>query len=392
MSPQIALTLVAIAANALLVNLSHAQNLAAEIKRKGREAVVREAVIRGPREVKTGQQSAGNWTGSGGNGHALAFVHLGYRLHREMLMEPYESQRVQVRDRLPVEQFLQAVDRTKVVMVEGPLHDRHGDPVTALFLNPEEVRQELVAKGFTSAHAQELIAKDFQLGMIKVDEQRFQNELRNIRVALGTIYHEYLRVMGVGETHYNLSGRTYDAQFMSRLVRELNEGANPLFDRVQASVQPTDFFPTHIFDAIEKEKQRIRAEITEDDRDLRATLAERRPYADQARKAFSEMGNAYADMVGSMGIMPMPFPSYRERVVRSLFESAAKGMEVEEKMSWLEVLNKRIAFLEANLDRNYDFHQQLSQKRQEIYLRALDAETERWFNERGSNPQSRGRQ
>lgn len=355
----------------LIPSISQAENMAFLIKTKGKE-----------KAIKGLTSLPGNWTGSGGNGYALAFSHLAYRLHREMLMEPYEERQVQVRDRINPGSFLQAVDRTKVVMVQEPVYDRHGDEVTAVYLLPEEVKRALIEKGFSPDKASELVRTDFDFGMIKVNEARFRNELQSVRIALGTIYHEYLRVMGIGENQYNISGRTYDAAFMDSLVRQLETSAGTIFDRVESTTRVEDFLPTHIFDAIEREKARLKGELSEDERDLKATLTERRPMVDEARKAFSQMGNAYADMIGSMGIVPMPFPSYQANALRGLTKGAEKGMGLQEKMKWIEVLNMRIDFLTANLERNYEFYLSLNKKRQELFLRAVDEEAERWFQER----------
>ncbi|MCB0364669.1 MAG: hypothetical protein H6624_06580 [Bdellovibrionaceae bacterium] len=355
----------------LIPSLSQAENMAYLFKTKGKEKAIKDQTY-----------LPGNWTGSGGNGYALAFSHLAYRLHREMLMEPYEERQIQVRDRINPGSFLQAVDRTKVVMVQEPVYDRHGDEVTAVYMLPDEVKRALIEKGFPPDRATELVRTDFEFGMIKVNEARFRGELENVRIALGTIYHEYLRVMGIGENHYNVSGRTYDATFMNNLVRQLDISSASLFDQVERTTRVEDFLPTHIFDAIETEKTRLKGELSEDESDLKATLAERRPMVDEARKAFSEMGNAYADMVGSMGIVPMPFPSNQERALRGVFKGAEKGMGLQEKMKWIEVLNLRIDFLTANLERNYEFYLSLNKKRQEIFLRAIDEEAERWFQDR----------
>ena len=357
----------------MLVVPAQAENMAFEMMTKGTQKAIQES-----------SQVPGNWTGSGGNGYALAFSQLGYRLHREMLMEPYKEDQLQVRDQIPTEGFLQAVDRTKVVVSSEPVYDRNGDPATAVYLLPSEVKQDLIRKGFSPDKAEQMVEQDYGFGLIKVDEKKFKSELKTMGIALGTVYHEYLRVMGVGEKNYNLSGRTYDAAFMSALIHNLETSATPLFQKIGATVSAQDFLPTHIFDALETEKTRVRAELVEDEIDLKASLAERRPLVDEARKQFSQMGNAYADMVGSMGLVPMPFPSYQARVLRGVTKSVEKGMGLKEKMEWIEVINKRIEFLNANLERNYDFFLALNKKRQDIYLRAIDQETERWFKVRNN--------
>ncbi|MCB0422553.1 MAG: hypothetical protein KDD61_16245 [Bdellovibrionales bacterium] len=309
----------------------------------------------------------GEWSGSGGDGYAFVFTNLGYRLHRELLMEPYKPHQRQVRDDMSLAHFLGAVDNTKVIVTSEDIADKHGHEQTAIYYSPDELRALYKKKGKSRSEI-ETIIKDFPGGLIVVQGERFQNELReNMAAAFATVFHEYRRVLGLEEDNYRSSASRYDLEFFEDLQHKFSS----VTQEVVRQARQEDQIAVSKMEKIDREKQRIEKELKEDYAELAQVRKSRRPFVDAARKSYSKLMNAYADVLDTMGIVAMPFPSAYSDTVSALGEAGSAGMDMEQKLSELEVINLQSQFLEGNIRRNMDFYEKIDLLRQKLFLDSL---------------------
>lgn len=308
----------------------------------------------------------GNWTGSGGDGYALMFTSLGYRLHREMLMEKYQPKEIQARDEIPMDKFLAAVDSTKVIVSTQPVYDKHGHEQTAVYFTVAELRQLYTEKGWDKAQIDAAVA-DLPNGMIVVNEARFKNEVQQfLGSALATVFHEYGRVMGLDENNYRTLARSYDVSFFTNLANHSSATTRQTFAEVQAQNQVSQMLRSKI-DVINAEKGRVKAELREDIAELEVVLAKRLPIVKAMRGTFTQTYDAYADMLDSVSMFGALFPSASAPLVRSLGDVMDAQMQATQKLSELEVVDMQMAFLKGNVQRNSDFYAQIDTLGKELF-------------------------
>ncbi len=143
--------------------------------------------------------------GNGGDGYAALFVTVAHELHRALMMEKYTNKQ-QVRDIVPMERFLKAIADTKVISVSDSVIDNHGNKVTAEYLTPEHITMEWKAKNYSEETIFELVEtmkNEYPLGLIRFNKSDFMSELESSwGVAFYTVFHEYMRAMGIDENNY----------------------------------------------------------------------------------------------------------------------------------------------------------------------------------------------
>ncbi|MCB0413281.1 MAG: hypothetical protein KDD50_03045 [Bdellovibrionales bacterium] len=311
----------------------------------------------------------GDWSGSGGAGFAYVFTNLGYRIHRDLLMEPYDSSAMQVRDEMNLAYFLKAVGEVKVIVTEDKLLDKHNHEQTAKYLNLDELRTYYREKG-RSAREIDAIIGDFPMGLIVVQNRRFLNELHaNVAIAMMTVFHEYRRALGFDEDNYRSSASKYGLEFFERL----RQVASPISQQIYTEAQTVQSLSQNKMQLIDSEKQRLEREIEEDSANLKKIVESRRPYVDAARKSYSAMVNAYADILDTMGVAVMPSPSANSDTVRALGLAGSASMDTEQKLSELDVINLQANFLEGNIKRNMDFYEKIDFLRQQLFLDQINS-------------------
>lgn len=310
----------------------------------------------------------GEWSGSGGDGQAYIFTSIGYRLHREFLMEPYQKNKKQVRDEMSMPHFLGAIDNTKVITTDERITDKHGHEQTAVYYTPDELRT-LYKRQKKSEAEIEKILKDFPGGLIVVQEDRFRRELAgNGVVAMATVFHEYRRVLGFDEDNYRSSASQYDIAFFERLKKD----ANPVTQTVMQEASNNIKIAVNKMERIDHEKLRIERELEEDFVELQQVRIKRRPFVDAARKSYSKMMNAYADVLETIGFVVMPFPSANSDTVSAIGIAGSASMDLDQKLDELEVINLQSQFLEGNIRRNMAFYEKIDLLRQQIFIDSLN--------------------
>lgn len=306
--------------------------------------------------------------GNGGDGLALLATEMARRIHRESLMEPYQKERLQLRDKVPMELLYAAIMQTRVITDDEKLVDSHGLEVTGVYYNPSQLRQVWRNKGRPTTEVEAILA-EFPRGLIQFNRPRFEQELKiGWGIALKTVFHEYGRAMGIDESAYKYSADPEVSAFFQRLYDQ----SSPVTKHVLAGALPgSQVFGSKI-ELINSEELRLKAEMGENRRDLVTALQARGVKVEEQKKAFTAYGRAFADMLDSMGIVPMPFPSYAARIFRKQVDVAAEGMTVSQKISETAVLDQQVAFLTTRLNQDADFIIQLERNRQRLVLKELE--------------------
>ncbi len=305
--------------------------------------------------------------GNGGDGLSSLFTEMGRRIHRESLMEPYKRDQVQLRDKISMELFYTATMETKVITTDQALRDNHGDLATAVYRNPDELTALWLSKGRSRAEV-EAFLKEFPRGLIEFNRARFQEEIAlGWGVALKTVFHEYGRAMGIDDSRYNYSADPEVSAFFQRLY----DKSSPVTKHVLSAERPGASTLYTKLDFIDLEEARLKLVMRENRDDLAKILSTRGERIESQKKAFTAYGRAFADMIDSVGMIPMPSSSYAARIVRKQVDVVAEGMTLEQKMSETAVLDEQIRFLNSRLNQDGDFYLALEENRRRLVLEAL---------------------
>jgi hypothetical protein len=313
-------------------------------------------------------QKRGGGEGNGGDGHAAFFTELGYRLHRELLMENYDANKMQARDAIPLESFFAAIRTTKVIATDEVIRDNQGDVQTAIYLNPILLREKKKAEGLSDQEIDSIL-KESPNGQIVFNIQRFQHELSSgWGFAARTVFHEYGRSAKINESNYQTTAINFDNTFFDKLLRQSNETTKSTLavfaDRLSKSRTQLNL--------IDEEKRRVRSELAEDGAALKVALDQHDKDIVQTQEAFSRYGNAFADAISNMSIIPNPFPRSAGRTMRDLTKATAEGMGLQGKMTRQQVSQMQLDFLVTNVKQNQAYYHRLNSKREEIFFRSLE--------------------
>lgn len=306
--------------------------------------------------------------GNGGDGLALLFTEMGRRIHRESLMEPFQHNRLQLRDKVPMEAFYAATLQTRIVITDERVVDNQGEEVTATFLTADEARALWVQRGISPQEIANRL-REYPRGVIEVSRSRFVQELNlGWGLALKTVFHEYGRAMGIDETAYRYSADPEVAGFFQRLYDQSTPVTKQVLSDARAGLETLE----SKLELITREVSRLRSVMAENRGDLIAALAVRGQRIEEQRRAFTAYGHAFADVLDSMGVVPMPFPSYSARIFRKQVDAQAEGMLLEQKLSETAVLDQQVRFLNSRLNQDADYFLKLEDARQRLIVKVLE--------------------
>lgn len=308
----------------------------------------------------------GGESGNGGDGISFLFTSTALRLHREFLMENYEM-RIQTRDVVPMDLFLMAINGTKVVSTDEDVIDNQGQIQTAVYLSPNELITNFAKYSMTLEEASRII-ETAELGVIILNRERIMQELSiGMNVFLGTVFHEYLRVMGIDDDNYKVSSIVYNEEFFQRLYRKSSRVTKDTLEALAGTIE----IAKSKIEFVDEELARLRVMIEEDADDLEKTLNRKLAKARKLRKQMNREFNKFAEMVGSTGMVPMPFGSYRRKVSKAMGNYVSEQPVSETKREQYQVLADQARFLMVNLKISRDNYIELREKRHEIIMESL---------------------
>lgn len=313
------------------------------------------------------QSFAGGESGNGGDGYSLLFTSTAIRIHREFLMEQWENI-IQARDVIPLTEYLTAVNFTKVISTDSDVVDTHGNVQAAIFLNPDNLKIYGPNYGMTSSQVDDLL-ETAPLGAIIINRERIREELAlGMSIFMGTVFHEYLRVMGINDDNYINSAIAFDREFFEGVYQKSS----------YVTVQTLETLSNNItvsqtkFELIDAELNRLDIEIAEDIEDLEVVLESKMARARQLRRQINREFQAISKVVGSTGMVPMPFGSYRSRVVSAMGKYVAEAPVGETKRQQYQVMQEQAEFLFSKLRINREHYLRVQEKRNEIFMDLLN--------------------
>ncbi len=305
---------------------------------------------------------AGTWTGSGGSGHALLFTQMGEQLLRTFVDEKYEANTYQVRDLIDLPLFAEAIMTTKVVAVSEPLFDRFGHPATALYLTLDEWHEH---SDKFEAESEFVKANNFN-AVIIVDITRFEKEYAlGPEIAMGTVFHEYLRATHIDDDNYKVAAKIYDRGFFGALLKSNQELSKHLAEEKKRLSKME-----YKLDLVDSELGKTVEILQSDEQKLEDALIYRRPFVKEKKKAIRDVSNSFANMVGSTSMTGFG-RAYAGRILKAQGSVVAEQFEASYKMSELEVADDRVSFYTHALTGTREYFLKLREARRKIILDEL---------------------
>ncbi len=157
----------------------------------------------------------GNEAGHGGSGDSFLFAEIAQKIFNYLDSLPPTSPYLIPFD---LRYFRQALRNTMIVGDYAPVYNKLGYRETAIYFSPDELREKLRKKGFT----EEQIAKavdEKSTGLIQIDYNRFEKELKSGVQAYATVMHEFERAMNYNENNYHASSFGFDTKFFLDVIK-----------------------------------------------------------------------------------------------------------------------------------------------------------------------------
>ncbi len=301
------------------------------------------------------------------NGSALLFHTTANELLRHFVDEPYKADRYQVRDQVHLPHFLQAIHRTKVIVVTNSLINK-GSPVLSRSLKKSAWRSIEEDFNIVSQYSR---SKDFDM-VVLVNSKTFQSNMAEL---MWTTFYQYLEVSNPGGDIFK--GKSdYSVDYFKDVINSNQELSREL---TKKKIELSKF--KYKMDLARSELNITEEEIERDQGKLEEALEKRKPYIEsykeQAIVASNVMYDAFAEISSNMSFAGAGLGSaYRTRLIKSqkgLGRLDIEGEALAYKKSELEVMNDQISFYTRALKDSRDYFIKVRKKRREIALRELNS-------------------